>query len=283
METAPPKGTRASAAIAFVLSFVVPGLGHVATTSVWRGALAYAVWWMSSPLLHASPLGLRPAGLAVVLGLPVLLTFGIAVDAARSARRAAARNLLVGRLLIGLAALLLTFLLGWMRTATMDATERILMLRNASESSTPTLLLGDFLIADRVRSPSIHDVSAGAFIAFEAPQEGKPIFTQRVLAVGGEAVEGRDGYVRVNGRRYPIEPHRPRRPLESPVSPTFGPVLVPDGHVFVLGEWRANSIDSRDFGPIPIESVVGIPRYVYLSFNLQTAWMRTERIGRRVR
>jgi signal peptidase I len=75
---------------------------------------------------------------------------------------------------------------------------------------------------------------------------------KRVVAVGGEEVEIKDGQVLIDGVAID-EPY-----LNEPVSmPDFGPVQVPEGSIFVMGDNRSRSQDSRRFGPIETDSIVG--------------------------
>ncbi|MFN2384754.1 MAG: signal peptidase I [Thermoanaerobaculia bacterium] len=62
----------------------------------------------------------------------------------------------------------------------------------------------------------------------------------------------------------------------------FGPYRVPEGQYFVLGDNRDNSFDSRFQGSIPAGEIVGIPRRVYWSHDLQTKRIRWSRIGKTV-
>lgn len=77
-------------------------------------------------------------------------------------------------------------------------------------------------------------------------------FIKRVIAVEGDTVEGRDGGVFVNGE--PIEEQY--LPPDTETS-SFGPVEIPMGTIFVMGDNRENSDDSRNFGPVPVDTVVG--------------------------
>ena len=77
-------------------------------------------------------------------------------------------------------------------------------------------------------------------------------FIKRIVALPGETVEGRDGAVHVDGRRL-TEPYL----APGTVTSDFGPTRIPAGHLWVMGDNRANSSDSRVFGPIARSSVVG--------------------------
>jgi signal peptidase I len=77
-------------------------------------------------------------------------------------------------------------------------------------------------------------------------------FIKRVVALPGETVEGKDGHVLVNGRRL-IEPYLDAGTMTS----TFAAATVPPGHLWVMGDNRGNSSDSRVFGPITRASVAG--------------------------
>jgi signal peptidase I len=77
---------------------------------------------------------------------------------------------------------------------------------------------------------------------------------KRVIALAGETVEGRDGQVLIDG-------HLLQEPYidDGRATADFGPVTVPDDHVFVMGDNRnpGMSQDSRVFGPVPVDSIVG--------------------------
>jgi signal peptidase I len=77
-------------------------------------------------------------------------------------------------------------------------------------------------------------------------------YIKRVIALPGEQVQGRDGRVYVNDQLVE-EPYLPDGILTSP----FGPVTVPEGRLWVMGDNRTNSTDSRGFGTIDVETVVG--------------------------
>jgi signal peptidase I len=92
---------------------------------------------------------------------------------------------------------------------------------------------------------------------FQAPEQtgrDEPLI-KRVIGVAGDTIELKDGQVLVNGQ--PIEEpytydNEPTEPIGSTTS-----WIVPTGDLFVMGDHRAVSVDSRSFGPIPVSSVVG--------------------------
>jgi signal peptidase I len=76
---------------------------------------------------------------------------------------------------------------------------------------------------------------------------------KRVAAVGGQTVAIADGVLKVDGKPVP-EPYVDRAQVDGTF---FGPVRVPPGAVFLLGDQRLGSVDSRSFGPVPVGSIVG--------------------------
>ena len=124
-----------------------------------------------------------------------------------------------------------------------------------SESMFPTLTEDDRVLVNKL-SYRLHDVRRGDLVVFERPPS-EPDSTikdliKRVVALEGETIEERDGELYIDGRRLE-EPY-----LEDGVeSRNLTPTTVPEGHVFVMGDNRGASRDSRFFGPIDTELIVG--------------------------
>lgn len=150
-----------------------------------------------------------------------------------------------------------------------------------SASMEPTLLVGDRVLVEKVTT-RFGEADRGQVVVFEKdvgalvnpelqtnepfyvdivnafkelfgfPTGNKQDFIKRVIAVGGDTVQGIDGRVVVNGDVVP-------EPYLAPGVETsdFGPVDVPEGKIFVMGDNRANSDDSRSFGPIEESKVIG--------------------------
>ena len=100
--------------------------------------------------------------------------------------------------------------------------------------------------------PFWEDIGSALKGLFGFPTGGTQDFIKRVVAVEGDTVEGREGRVYVNGEAVD-EPYLAEGTETSP----FSAVTVPKDMIFVMGDNRGNSDDSRAFGPIPVDEVVG--------------------------
>jgi signal peptidase I len=135
-----------------------------------------------------------------------------------------------------------------------------------SASMEPTLEKGDRVLVNKL-SYDVHDVNRGDVVVFKLPadqvgSDGIEDLIKRVVGLPGDVIETREGVVYVNDRRLD-EPYLPDGTLTGDPSNLNNPAIsrqtVPDDTVFVMGDNRANSHDSRysDRGPIPIDSIVG--------------------------
>jgi signal peptidase I len=95
----------------------------------------------------------------------------------------------------------------------------------------------------------------GDIIVFNPPIDSSIPYVKRVIAVGGERIDLRDGNVFVNGQPVDIpQAHG----ATSPQAPSITyPFTVPQGDIFVLGDNRQQSSDSRTFGPVPSANIIG--------------------------
>jgi signal peptidase I len=121
--------------------------------------------------------------------------------------------------------------------------------RISSGSMAPTLLEGDRVLVTRAGAGA---PGRGELVTFRSPADGA-LTLKRVVAVAGDRVAIEDAALVVNGRPV-TEPYVDASRIDGLY---FGPVTVPAGTVFVLGDQRAGSIDSRVFGAVPVASVGG--------------------------
>jgi signal peptidase I len=160
--------------------------------------------------------------------------------------------------------------------------------RIPSESMEDTLLVGDFLFANKllygpklpfadVRLPAFRDPKPGDIIIFKYPQDPKVDYIKRCVAVEGQTVELIDDQLYVDGvlRDEPFSKYvfgsRPDR--------HFGPFMVPAGHIFMMGDNRDNSADSRAWGPLDKKLISGKAMFIYFSWNPRAHSIRFSRIG----
>jgi signal peptidase I len=120
-----------------------------------------------------------------------------------------------------------------------------------SDSMEPTLRSGAVLVIDKLTF-DFREPRRGDVIITADPRTGESI-VKRVVAVAGDSVGIDNGALVVNGAKV-VENYVDNGGMQGYF---FGPDVVPPGHLFVLGDNRANSIDSRTFGPIAIDDVDG--------------------------
>ena len=126
-------------------------------------------------------------------------------------------------------------------------------------SMQPNLYRGYRVMTEKV-SYRLHAPRRGDVVVVERP-EGETSLIKRVVAVAGETVEVRNGHTFINAE-----------PIEEPWVTSFGgpnypPTLVPAGHVFVLGDNRGVSRDSRAIGPVPVDSIRGRAWLIFWPFD----------------
>lgn len=159
--------------------------------------------------------------------------------------------------------------------------------RIPSSSMEDTLLVGDFLLVDKfsygakipftaTRLPGLRDPHRGDIIVFRAPHVNKD-FIKRCVAVGGDEVELRNNVLYVNG----APAAEPYVKLEGrvPRVADFPPRRVPDGKLFMLGDNRNNSQDSRFWGYLDMDRVKGKAFLLYWSWDGSRRLPRLSRIG----
>ena len=148
-------------------------------------------------------------------------------------------------------------------------------------SMEPNLLIGDHLLVNKFAfAPSetagerqllpIGAYRRGDVIVFKYPEEPERDFIKRVIGLPGETIELRQSQVLIDGA--PIdEPYldsvRQNGHMPLDVRGTFGPLLVPDGHLFMMGDNRGDSEDSRYWGPLPMGYVKGKAFVLYWSYE----------------
>jgi len=180
-----------------------------------------------------------------------------------------------------------------------------------SASMEDTLLIGDHVLVDKLTySPDgrvsehllpYREVRRGEIIVFRYPLNIKEDYVKRAIGLPGDHIRLMDKQLILNGHpvrepyvvhktgyidsyrdNFPTEPNSPLPPaamdmLENHVM--NGEVVVPPGFIFAMGDNRDNSADSRYWGFVPRQNIVGTPLLVYWSFEAQTEDLTNPNIG----
>ena len=119
----------------------------------------------------------------------------------------------------------------------------------------PTIVANDRVISDVGQKPVV-----GSVVSFDDPIGLYAALVKRVIATEGQTVDVQDGLVTVDG-----QPELAASIVQGPTQagPESFPVTVPAGEVWVMGDNRPNSGDSRQFGSIPVDSIRGVVTFVY--------------------
>ncbi|MFQ5606813.1 MAG: signal peptidase I [Candidatus Zixiibacteriota bacterium] len=165
-----------------------------------------------------------------------------------------------------------------------------------SASMEDTLLVGDFLLANKVvygarlpfvgwQLPSISEPKSGDVFIFLFPGEDAKNYIKRCVAGPGQVVQVIDKVLYVDGKRFPdpefskftnpfvkpnLRPHPNGEDWRSGPSgqpDNFGPYTVRAGHFFAMGDNRDNSWDSRFWGPVPRENILGKAMMIHWSWR----------------
>jgi signal peptidase I len=157
-----------------------------------------------------------------------------------------------------------------------------------SGSMIPTLLVGDYILVNRLsyglRIPYYKyilrwgEIKRGDIIVFVFPEDPSKDFIKRVIALPGETIEIRKKKIYINGREIEDKWGFFKDDYVGPPRDDFGPFQVPQGHVFVMGDNRDESNDSRFWGPVNIENIKGKAFIIYFSWDPYEKSIRFSRI-----
>lgn len=253
--------------LAALLSLLVPGLGQLyagrpkRALAIYLGNVGIIAGFMATGLLKVF------AGLiAFVLAFLAFYLWSI-WDAARIAHRG--RDYVLqpfNRWYWYLAAwLIVSFLIA----PQLLAHSPVRSFRIPSRSMEPAILIGDHVYAD-MRHYRSAKPARGDLAIFPPPENPALQVIKRVIGLAGEEIEIRDKAVFLNGQPLDDPWGHHDDPTTYPpatgvlrVRDNFGPLRIPPGTVFVLGDDRDNSYDSRFYGPVPAASLQGRLLYVY--------------------
>lgn len=163
-----------------------------------------------------------------------------------------------------------------------------------SGSMLPTLLVGDYLLVNKfiygVKNPftgevliPIADPEHGDVVVFRYPKDPSVDYIKRVVGVPGDSIEIRNKQLYINGEKV-ADSHAwissPETLLPASESPrdNLGPIVVPKGRLFVMGDNRDNSYDSRFWGFVDRKEVLGQAFILYWSWDMDTFLLSLDRL-----
>ena len=167
-----------------------------------------------------------------------------------------------------------------------------------SGSMIPTLQIGDHILVNKlaygIRIPlwghylvDFGKVQRGDVIVFIFPEDRSKDFIKRVIGVAGDTVEIRGKKIYINGQQV-TDPHAhfegddPQNVLPASRD-DYGPTKVPENHLFVMGDNRDRSYDSRFWGFVNLDDVRGKAFLIYWSWDGSDRWVRWERLANLIR
>lgn len=305
-EAKTPRPRRTQTLATALLSLWSPGLGHV-YLGAWRRALVIAAsillalaaigWLFTSPARPRLTIGLG-------LGIYACLLAAATLDAVRTARRTGGPTADARRRWL----LCVLFYLGLTGLGALEATAIRAFWAQAfrvpTGSMEPTLLVGDCFFVDK-RAYRRREPRRGEVVVFRHPRDPRQTYVERLVGLPGDSVEVRDNVLTVNGVRFTsdllpgaeAQPSNVRGPvrretlggqaylvLDIPTRPRrdLPAVRVPEGLYLVLGDNRNNSADSRFWGGVTRDALIGPVTHVYYSHDQETGRIRWRRVGLRL-
>ncbi|MCD6152822.1 MAG: signal peptidase I [Syntrophobacterales bacterium] len=164
-----------------------------------------------------------------------------------------------------------------------------------SGSMIPTLQIGDWLLVNKfiygIKIPLIRKTlipvknpQRGDIAVFIYPMDRSKDFIKRVIGVGGDIIEIKNKKIYINGSpfddTYGVFTDSLILPRSMQPRDNFGPVKVPEGHIFVMGDNRDNSYDSRFWGFVNLNDVIGKAFIIYWSWNGKKHNVRWNRLAK---
>ena len=262
--------------LAVVLGIVLPGLGHVYVRQFRKAFVVNFLGWAATSLtsLIVRDTATVIAPLNLLLAAPWLPSFYVYMswDAYYLAARqtsAGARHMESRRPLYLAAVCLL--LASIMLDQASSSFRTVKPMNVVGEAMAPTILGGEHVLTHASADDGLPE--PGDVVSFQYPVDRDMLFVMRCVATEGQIVAIENGIVQVDGIRFD-EPRGVR-----PIPEDFGPEVVPDGHFFVLGDNRGMSADSRTFGPVPRDHLLGEVVQKLIARDPRNGAVRLDRFG----
>lgn len=265
-----------------LFSLIVPGLGQLYNSQIKKGIVFYAGSNLLMYIMLLSGFWHQFHGLIITLIVVICVTLFIVVDAVLGAAKA--KEIILKPYNKWYVYLLIIVIGLFIDISDIFISPKIIGFKTyliQGANMEPTLFSGDYLVTNqnyyKKNKPKKRDL-----IVFEHPNDHTKYFIERIVAIENEKIEIKNKQVFINEKLI-VENHiihsdnqiYSRDKYFNFAKDNYGPVIVPSGHYFVLGDNRDNSWDSRFWGFIPLHNIKAKPLYIYWAKN-------KNRIGKKI-
>lgn len=270
--------------VAGLLTILTRGLGHLYAGNPKRGLILFGIEQCLLIVFAVSALIIAPTLFSMAVALIGGLAFTVfcVVDAASIAKGKKENYELakynrwfayVGYVVV------LSFLVSTLLSAGVKAS-LVQAYKIPSGAMIPTLLVGDHLLANKFIYKT-EEPKRGDIIIFPYPEDPSRDFIKRLIAVEGDIIEMKNKRLYINSKEQ-SEPYIINTDSGGPRDQrdNFGPVTVPPGKLFFMGDNRDQSYDSRFWGYVPKDTIKGKAMSLYWSWDNVTHKVRWDRIGK---
>jgi signal peptidase I len=269
-----------------LLSIVCPGLGQMYNGQLLKGIIIYLISFSLFFLIFLTGFQVKFYGLIFILALSIsglLFIMGDALIIALKKKEIALRP--YNRWYFYVLFVILGFAISEIPDIALKAPpfSGIKAYKFPSGSMIPTLLVGDHIIVNSYSD----GIKRGDIIVFRYPTDPRKSFIKRVIAIEKDVIEGKNKKIFVNDKEIP-EPYILRsnniiRTIRDDTRDNFGPLNLPRNKVFVMGDNRDQSYDSRYWGFVDMRDTKGKALYIYWSWDPVTQSVRWNRIGKTIK
>ena len=265
--------------IAGLFSYLVPGLGQVYNGQATKGLFynfLITLWGgvVFSFVFHMMKQSITPINIAllfVILFISLMAHLFIIFEAIKTSRRRRMEDGLkaYNRWTIYLAVIVISLTVDY--SVSNAVKENIIKpFRIPTGSMEPTLLNGDFLLSNQVYYSGTNP-TRGEVVIMKYPENEKINYIKRIIGMPGDTLEIRDKMFYIDNQQID-EPYIKITDAENIRQPSvlrdnYGPVIVSSDEYFVMGDYRDNSLDSRDWGMVKRHQIIGKPVFIYWSWD----------------
>ena len=267
--------------IAALLTFLTIGLGHFYIGTASRGILFFGMSFILSYLaILAGSIDQLPVTLFIIISTGIFLYTYAILDTLKLIRilpDGPQKKYSKWYIYFILYLINSTFFAPLLSTTFVDTIGKAYVVSDISMK--PTLLSGDHIL---VETSAEAPLSRGDVIAFNSQDELNITYVKRIVGIKGDKVQLIEGDLYINDSIV-LEDYL----FKDEVAPDnnlqyYGPVIVPEGAYFVLGDNRSNSFDSRSFGFLGSDQINGKVKCFYWSWDSQTKKVRWHRVGQNI-